>query len=146
MDGILKRIEEFMANKWFKYGVFLVGGVLMLCIIASIGIFVAGPGNRFERRASRLLPVLPFLRGHGAMGTLQNIDGQILRVELRDGTTQFVLIDNNTRLERNRQRITLNDLKTGDDLAVVGSPNDQGQIVARWIQILRPRTPTPASQ
>jgi preprotein translocase subunit YajC len=131
-----------------------LGGLLVLCIVLGAGILLGRFSvPRQQRVATLLRSPLSIVSGHGAIGTLQSVSGQTLAIELRNGTTQTVLIDKNTRIERNREKITLSDLKQGDWVTVIGSPNDQSQIVAKWVRVLSPaetepagkrRTPTPS--
>jgi hypothetical protein len=90
--------------------------------------------------------------GHGAVGAIKNIDSQnqIVTLQLRDGTTQVVLVNKDTRIEKSGARITLSDLKVGDRITVIGSPDNQGRITARWIRVfiqppLPPGQETPTS-
>ncbi len=125
-----------MQNKWVRFGFIGIGSLLALCIILNIGLFFVGPKlGRFPHRP--FYPDIRLLTGsHGAIGQIQKIEGQTLTLQLRDGTTQSILIDNNTRLERNRQKIALSDLHVNDSIIVIGSSGTQGQIIARLIRVI----------
>ncbi len=125
-----------MRNKWLRFGLILVGTVLALAIVFGAGIFVGRMGGR----ANVLHPIrwftILFSGAHGAVGRVEKIDGQTLTLELRDGSPQTVLLDSQTRIEKNRQRINAGDLHTNDQVQVIGSPGDQGSIRARWVRVM----------
>jgi len=124
-----------MKSKWLRYGLIIAGSVLALVVVFGAGIFV---GRATSRPGSPPFPFVPLLLkgSHGAVGTVSQIDAQTITVELRDGLSQVILVDSQTHLEKNRQRITLTDIKIGDQLQVVGSPADQGGITAKWIRVM----------
>jgi preprotein translocase subunit YajC len=130
-----------MQKQWLRYGLIAFGTVLALWIAFSAGIFV-GRFGRLDGRGTTQFIFRPFNGAHGAVGTIQNIEGQTITMQLRDGTTQGILVDSQTRIERNRQNSLLGNLKAGDQVLVIGSPNAQGQITARWIRVVDPNTPS----
>ncbi|MDE3088108.1 MAG: hypothetical protein KGJ80_01825 [Chloroflexota bacterium] len=138
-----------MQNKWLRFVLIAIGAVLALCILVGAGIFVVRWSSRASHRETGLFRRLFTLtREHGAVGAIESIGNQTLTLALRDGTTQTVLLDSTTRIEESAKRITLADLKVGDHVAVIGSPDSQGQIRARWIRVVNPPpservTPTP---
>jgi len=133
-----------MQSKWLRYGLATVGVILVLSIVFGAGI-VVGRWSAGEARSNAPLLERGFLfsGSHGAIGTLQAVQEKSLTLELRDGTTQTILIDYKTRLERKQKKITLADLRTGERLLVVGTPDEQGQIKARLIHAFEPRNPSP---
>lgn len=130
-------------SKWLRTGILVVGAVLILCVVFGAGVFV----GRWSVYTTDARPLIRPRRGlffsgaHGAIGTLQNVEGQTIGVRLRDGTLQPIVVDNQTRIERNRKKIVLTDLKTGDSIQVIGTPDAQGQIHAKWIRVLDRSTP-----
>lgn len=71
-------------------------------------------------------------------GSVQKVEGQTLTIQTRNGITQTVLIDNQTRLIRGRRSAALSDLKIGDRVTAIGPHNAQGQITARALIITDP--------
>ncbi|OGO40607.1 MAG: hypothetical protein A2Z03_04005 [Chloroflexi bacterium RBG_16_56_8] len=129
-----------MRIKWLRYGLVIVGAVLALCIVFGAGIFVGRVSGRLVPRPAPWFAAF-FSGAHGAVGTIRNIDGQTITLKLRDGSSQTVLFDRETRIEKNRQRLAFSDLKIGDQILVIGSPNDQGEIKARWVRVLDNNSP-----
>ncbi len=133
-----------MQSKWLRYGLAALGVMLVLSIVFGAGV-VVGRWSASDARSNAPLLERGFLfsGSHGAIGTLQAVQEKSLTLELRDGTTQTISIDYKTRLERKQKKITLADLRTGERLLVVGTPDEQGQIKGRLIHVLEPRTPSP---
>ena len=52
---------------------------------------------------------------------------------------KIVVLKNDTIIKRFRETISQNDLKIDDNIVVIGSPNEQGQIEAKLIRIM-PKT------
>jgi hypothetical protein len=133
-----------MPNKWLRVLLIAIGALLVLCICLGAGIFAVRLNNRGVGRPVGLFRRTFSLNSrHGAIGTIQGFDNQTITLILRDGTTQTVLVNNETRIEENRKRITITDVKANDQITVIGSPDSQGQIVARWIHVVRAPSPTP---
>ena len=129
-----------MSNKWLRILLIGVSAVLVLCLLLGAGIFVVRWTSQSTGRPVGLIrQILGDYTGHGAVGIIQGINDQTITVLQPDGTTQTVLVNPQTRIEQNRKRITLADLKTNDRIAVVGTPDSQDHIVARWIHVLNPR-------
>ncbi len=137
-----------MRFKWFRYGVVVLGSMLALCLVFSAGIFVGRAGGR-----QSLFPI-PWLlsvlsHAHGAVGAIDDVEGSKIVLRLRDGSTTDILVDSQTRIEKDRVKLGLQDLKVGDQIQVIGSPTSDGGIDAKWLHVfdrnspvLRP-TPTP---
>ncbi len=130
-----------MKNATTRRGLLILGSVIILTLVFGAG-FVAG------RWSMRLTPAMDPSRlitgGHGAIGIIQTIDDPIITLQSRDGLVQ-VRVENNTLIERaTRKSIAMTDLRVGDRVAIVGTPNAEGQIVAKLISQLAPnpmRTP-----
>ncbi len=125
-----------MRNKWLRFGLILVGSVLALGIVFGAGIFVGRASGRVEGLRPPRWFVLFINGAHGAVGRIQKIDGQTVTLDLRDGSSQMILLDQQTRIEKNRQRITIGDLHQGDAVQVIGSPDNLGRIQARWVRVM----------
>ena len=140
-----------MSNKWVRIILIGVSAALVLCLLLGAGIFVVRWTSRSTGRPIELVrQIFGDFAGHGAVGSIQTIKDQTITVLQPDGTTEIVLVNPQTHIEQNRKRITLADLKINDRIAVVGTPDSQGEISARWIHILKPAesastqaTPTP---
>ena len=125
-----------MQNKWLRIILIGVGALLALCVLLGAGIFVVRwNSQRIGRPVGLFRQMFGLVSGHGAAGAIQSIDNQTITLQLRDGTTQTVLVNKDTRIEKSGKRITLQDLKAEDRITVIGSPDSQGHIAARWIRV-----------
>jgi hypothetical protein len=143
---MLKLGQTEKSNKWLHYGCLALVGVVLLGTVLGAGFYV---GRRSAR--SNATPVgrrITLPGGHGAVGKIQLIEGTTITLQTRDGAMQIILTDNQTRIERGltkTTKLTLRDLKIGDQIIVVGTSNAQGQITAKLIRVLATSalTPTP---
>jgi hypothetical protein len=141
-----------MSNKWIRIVLIGVASALVLCILLGAGVFlVRSSAVRSANRPVGLFrQIFRLARGHGAVGTIQSINGQTIALLLPDGTTQTIVVNSQTRIEGTRKRLTLADLKVDDRIAVLGSPVEGGNISATLIHVEKPAeappvpvTPTP---
>lgn len=98
------------------------------------GNFFPHPRNDFMRQMDNR----DFIKGQGALGLIIKIDNNVLVVksEQRDVPEQAVLMKNDTVIERGFDILKSSDLKVGDHVVVIGSPNDAGQVEAKIIRVL----------
>ncbi len=136
-----------MQNKWLRIALIAVGAMLALCILLGAGIFVVRLSHqRTVRPVGLFRRLFGLYNGHGAVGTIQTIDiqNQTVTLQLGDGTQQTVLVNKDSRIDKSGKRITLSDLHVADRITVIGSPDTQGQVVARFIRVFA--TPPPVLQ
>ena len=135
-----------MSNKWIRIILIGVGAVLVLCILLGAGVFVMrwSAIHSGDRPVGLFRQIFRLTRGYGAVGSISSINGQNITLLLLDGTTQTVMVSNQTRIELNRKKLSLPDLKVGDRITVLGSPLDGGNISARLIHVLRPAESPPS--
>jgi hypothetical protein len=136
-----------MSNKWVRIILIGVGAALVLCILLGAGVFLVrwGTIHMADRPVGLFREIFRLTRGYGAVGNIQSINGQNITLLLLDGTTQTVVVGSQTRIEQNRKRLALTDLRVGDRITVVGSPLDGGNISARLIHIFGPAESSPGS-
>jgi hypothetical protein len=136
-------------GQWRRYALFALAGVCLLGTVFGAGFFA----GRWSIRTRSVSPAASAQRailsgGHGAIGKITQIEDTRLLLETRDGTTRTILTDNQTRVERGVTRMTrlaFRDLKIGDQIIVIGTPNKQGHIKAKVIRVfpIPTLTPTP---
>ena len=54
----------------------------------------------------------------------------------KDKTEKVILIKDDTQVEKMKDKIQTSDLKIDDFVVVIGSPNDKGQIEAKFIRLM----------
>jgi hypothetical protein len=77
----------------------------------------------------------------GATGKVLKINLPIILVSSPDNVEKSVLISTTTVIRKFRDSDDLADIKVGDNVAVIGTPNDKGEIEAKFIRIM-PMIPT----
>lgn len=148
--------DNFFQSKLFKGIILGVAGLAALIFVFSLGLFVgarradfsfrwaeayhknfAGPeGGFFENFKGR-----EFIEPNGVFGQIININGQILTIKGGNDVEKIVLIGDKTIIKFQNQNLKLSDLKIEENIVVIGSPNDNGQIEAILIRVM-PLLPT----
>lgn len=147
-------IKDFFKSKLFTKILYGLGIVVVALLIFRAGMFVgyrkASFSYRWGDNYSRTfggnhknfllgVPKDDFANAHGAVGKIIKIDLPTFVLEDRDHIEKIVVINNNTFVRRFRETATSNDLKIGDFVVIIGSPNDKSEIEASLIRIM----PTP---
>jgi len=73
---------------------------------------------------------------HGAVGQILTIDSSKMVITGPDNLEKIVLIKSDTLVREFRDEKTLQDLKVGSFVVVIGIPNAQGEIEAKLIRIM----------
>ena len=73
---------------------------------------------------------------NGTFGQIIEVKDSELAVRGKDGVEQIVKISVDTDIRRFQDSIQTGDLKTDEFIVVIGEPNDQGQIEAKFIRIM----------
>ncbi len=103
-------------------------------LVAAMALTVHGPGG------DHVAPSAP-KKEKSMLGKIISINLPDIMLENNDKTEKNILTDDDTSVRRFRERISVSDLKVGDLVVVIGSPDDKGQIQARLIRLI----PTPAA-
>ncbi|MCL4208415.1 hypothetical protein KJZ63_02150 [Patescibacteria group bacterium] len=72
--------------------------------------------------------------GRPASGEIIAVDGQSLTIKSQDGSTKIVLLSDKTTVNKTEAGAT-SDLKTGESIMVVGTPNQDGSLTAQVINL-----------
>jgi len=76
-----------------------------------------------------------FIEAHGSVGEIIKIEGNNLIVKGKDNIERVIVVNEKTVIKRGLKDIKISDLKVGDVIVVIGSPNDKGQIEAKLIRV-----------
>ena len=79
-----------------------------------------------------------FRNSHGTFGTIISITDSSLIIKDRDNKENAISITNKTLIKSRRDDLSRSDLKTGDEIAVMGNPNENGTIDAVLIRVFIP--------
>ena len=103
----------------------------------------AGPRGGFFDNFRRGFDDDDFIEAHGVFGSVIKIDtstssGQAtLIVKGKDNVEKTILVSDKTTISNRRDVIKFDGLKIDDQVVIIGSPNEQGQIEAKFIRVFR---------
>jgi len=142
--------------KWIVIG---LAGFVIIVLVFGTGMFVgqmkarfsyrwaesyhknfAGPEGGFFGDWRTLPPPGDFIEGHGTFGEIIKINDSDLIVKGQGDVEKVILITKDTTIERGRDTLKKEELKVGDSIVIIGSPNEQGQIEAKLIRVFPPKT------
>lgn len=69
-----------------------------------------------------------------ALGSILSIDTNSITVKMADGSTRIVILSGSTTYS-NTVSASQSDLKTGDNVAITGTPNSDGSVTATSVQL-----------
>src|SRR3989344_301184 len=101
----------------------------------------AGPRGGFFDNFRRGFDDDDFIEAHGVFGSVIKIDtltssGQAtLIVKGKDNVEKTILVSDKTTISNRRDVIKFDGLKIDDQVVIIGSPNEQGQIEAKFIRV-----------
>ena len=150
-------MSNFLESKIVRTILWILGGLIVLVVVFGLGIAVgydrAGFASGFDQNYFRIFygaapggpvglmaPPMP-VAIHGVVGTVIDLGISTISVENQQGNEQSVTISSSTAIRNGNDNIMIGDVAVGDQIAVIGEPNSEGQIDAHFIRILR----TPSS-
>jgi hypothetical protein len=160
MRKIYENMKKFFESRLLFKILCGIGIIVIALLIFSAGISVGfhkasfgrAWGENYERNFGFGPNTPPFFGGNnfpnanGAIGKIIKIELPTIIVQDKDNTEKVVSIGTDARIEKMRTNITTGDLKIDDFVVVIGTPNAQGQIEAKFIRVLPAGISTPTSQ
>jgi hypothetical protein len=150
-------MSNFLESKVVRTILWILGGVIILVVGFGLGITVgydrAGFASGFDQNYYRnfygaapggsvgLVSPPMSVATHGVVGTVIDLGTSTISVENQQGNEQSVAVSSGTDIRNGNGNIMIGDVAVGDQIAVIGEPNSDGQVDARFIRILR----TPSS-
>ncbi len=151
MRKLHEKIVNFFESR-VLVGIFYgVGIIIILGLIFSAGVSVgfhrASFGRAWGENYERNFGMLPspgfnnlsgpnFPNAHGAVGKIIKITIPSIIVADKDNTEKVILLSSDTKIQKIRTPANQTDLAINDFVVVIGSPNPQGQIEAKFIRIM----------
>ena len=150
---ITGEVELFFKSKLFGVIVISVGVLAALSLVFFAGEAVESRkadfsynwGGNYYRNLVGPRPSSPldmamgnnFMMGNGTAGSIIKIDNSTLTIkDERGGSEKTVVVGGDTAIRYMRDTLKLSDLKLDDDIVVIGSPNNLGQIDAKLIRVM----------
>lgn len=153
-------MSENNNNKIFGIIILSVAGLVILCLVFGLGVYVGTKKADFSFRWAQayhtnfggpqggflggMMGPQEFTEGNGVFGQIIKIDGQTLTIKGKDNVEKSVLISDKTTIIYQRKNIKVADLKINTSVVVIGDPNNNGQIQAELIRVI-PVPPPPVS-
>lgn len=151
MQKIHEKIKKILESKIIVGILYGVGGVLVALFIFAAGVdvgfdkasFGRNWGDNYERNfgmmgRNGLGGIMGhFPNAHGAVGKIIKVELPTIIVQDKDNTEKVILIKDDTKIQNGtKENSNINDLQLDGYIIVIGSPNTQGQIEAKFIRIL----------
>lgn len=149
MKKIHEKMLQLFESKILVGILYGVGIVIILALVFSAGISVGfhkasfgrAWGDNYERNFGMMSGQFGFERdnfpnSNGAVGKIIKITLPTIIVQDRDNTEKVILITSDTKIQKTRTEIITNDLTLNDFVTIIGSPNTQGQIEAKFIRVM----------
>jgi len=95
----------------------------------------AGPRGGFLGNWRRF-PAGDFIGGHGTFGEIIEMKDNGFVIKGQENAEKVVIVNQGTSIVEGREVIK-DGLKVGDRVVVIGSPNEEGQIEAKFIRVFR---------
>lgn len=93
-----------------------------------------GPGG-FPGGMMRGFDGRGFRNGHGIAGDIISVSDNTIAIKDFDGQENSISVSDKTLIKRGPDTISINDLKNGDKIVVMGRPGDNGTIDADLIRV-----------
>ena len=159
-------MSNFLESKKIRAVLWILGGLILLFTAFGMGITVgydrAGFASGFDRNYYRMffggppgyaftapagsMPASMPMAIHGVVGTVIDIGTSTISVENQNSAERSVVVPSGTDIRTSGGGIAIGDIAIGDTIAVIGAPNDQGQIVARFIRVFPASSSIPMPQ
>jgi uncharacterized membrane protein len=148
-------MSNFLESKKIRAILWILGGLIVLFVVFGLGIFVgygrAGFAAGFDRNYYRNFygtgaPSAGPIGVHGIVGTVIDLGTSTISVTDQESNEQSVAVSSGTVIREQNNDITISGIEVGDQIAVIGEPNNQGQVSARFIRVFPASSSVPMPQ
>lgn len=148
-QNFLKQIAESNKTTMTIYG---LGTLLVIIVIFQAGMIVGTRRGFYQRswnenyRDNFPMPMHAGVKAqaptaHGTAGTIISISLPTMVVQDQDGREKIVLIRDTTIIKSGTDTTVATSLLVGDMIVAIGTPNQQGQLLANLIRIMPTEQP-----
>lgn len=146
-------MSTILSSKKVRAVLWILGGLILLFVAFGLGVtvgyrragFAAGFDADYYRNfvgmgatsagpAGFVAPPPPTVI-HGVAGTVIDVGTSTVSVENQEGNERSVEVPSGTVIREGDNTIVIGNMAVGDQITVIGEPDDEGQIVARFIRI-----------
>lgn len=143
-------IKEVFESKTFRGILYGIGLTLGILVVFQLGVMVGYQKASFSYRFGQKYynafygtprPMMGMERrefdpSHGSAGKIVKISLPTLVIASPEGEEKVVRLNQETALRKFKETIGQNDLREGDFIVVLGSPNQDSEIEAKLIRIM----------
>jgi len=144
-------LSTLFQSKTFMGILYGIGIAIILLVVFQAGVFMGYKRADFSRKWGENYlenftgPPRGMMQGieprgmmnpHGVFGSVIKMDVSSVVIKGPDGIEKIVLVEDDTSIRRYEEAINLADIKAGENLVVIGSPDDKGQIEAKLIRVM----------
>ncbi len=142
--------KNFFKTDHFNKILITVAALVILIFVFTVGVFVGYEKAKFSYRwgenyynnivgrRGEVNPDRQFFNARNGVGKIININGDNIIIKDQNNTEKTIIVDDKTVIRMQNQTIKISDLKIDDNIVVIGSPNDSGQVAAKLIRVLPP--------
>ena len=157
-------MKEIAGKVWVRWLVGILAALVVFLLAFGLGVSVGYEKGVFASHWGRnyqanflgprggMMFGMPGSDAHGAAGTIISLASSTFAIKDDEGNEQSVAVATGTIIRKMNTTISLRDLAIGDAVVVIGSPDRNGQVQARFIRVFPspgpgagPGTPPPAS-
>jgi hypothetical protein len=146
-------MSNFLESKKVRAVLIILGGLIVLFVVFGLGIAVgyqrAGFASGFDKNYFRIFygaspggpvgmmapPPAP-VAAHGIVGTVIDVGTSTVSLTDQMNNEHSVAISSGTVIRDGDNDSAISSMAVGDQIAVIGDPDSDGQIDARFIRIL----------
>lgn len=136
-------MKNFLQSPKTRAILVIIAGVIVLLVIFAFGASVGYHRGLFASRFGRYYAANFYggpagkvsFTANGVAGDVIAVSSATIAVEDRDGDEQFVTISPDTLIREANNTVLMQDMNVGDTITVIGEPNGEGQIQARFIRL-----------
>ncbi len=143
------KLEEIFKEK-SSLIVFIVISLVLILISFRIGVFVGQRQASFTYRWGENYHQAfggpqegfmqdwrgkDFVAGHGNVGQVIKNEDEILIIQDKNGTEKIIKLDQKTLIKNGPENIKQSDIEINDEIVVLGSPQDDGSVLAKLIRV-----------
>jgi hypothetical protein len=141
-EKVNQRSQPVHHDTW-KIVVVALCSLLVLVIVFGAGMLAGLEKAEFSQHWQTGYYPRMVLNAHGVAGPVIRVNQDSLVIEDRDGSEKTALVSPDTTIKEDGNTIGISQVKLNDQVVVIGSPDDQGEVKASIIRVMDDGTPTP---
>ena len=144
-------MKEFLSSRKFRNILWIAGGLAAVFLIFGLGatvgyheaIFTSSWGQNYYKNFYGNAPGGPMealtdqtpWNAHGATGSVIDVSSSTISIRDDDNDERSVEISSDTIIRKMDNTVMVDTINIGDKIAVIGEPNESGQVDARFIRV-----------